>query len=1158
MGWVSVISSRLGILKDRIGSLKSGLYGVLVLLLISVAYAPAQAATLSTIDINPANPRIDVGQSQAFVATGTFSDASTQPLESVPTAIAAGYYNGCELLANGKVQCWGLNLNGELGNGTNTSSSAPVTVSGISTATALTTGYYGSCALLADGRVECWGGNINGQLGNGTTTQSNVPVYVSGIDGVTVKAKAIARGYDHACALFTDQTVQCWGDNVNGQLGDGSTTNSTTPVPVAGISTATAISVGVSHTCALLADKTVKCWGYNQYGQLGNNSTTKATLPVGVSGIDGITVQATAIVAGFRNSCALLADETVECWGDNAYGQLGDGSTTKSLTPIPVAGITTATDIVAGYHHSCALLADETVECWGDNSSGQLGDSSTVSSTTPVSVSGIDGITVHATALAAGYYHNCALLANGQVQCWGYNQDGQLGSSIQSTTPVAVSGISAVTGITAGDSHSCALSGGALQCWGYNQNGQLGHGTANQHYATPVAVMGISTAMEVKGGGLHTCARLSSGAVQCWGYNLYGQLGDGSTSSSTLPVGVSGIDGSTAKATEIAAGYAHTCALLIDQTVQCWGDNSLDQLGVNGATSKSTTPVTISGISGATAITAGYAHTCALLADHTVKCWGYNGSGQLGNDTTVSSKAPVTVNIIDGTTVQAKAIAAGYFHTCALLADSSVKCWGHNQYGQLGNGTANNQYTTPVDVSGIIAATKIAAGGQRSCALLTSGQVQCWGDNSFGQLGDGTTTQSSIPVTVSGISSAAEIATGYTHSCALLSDGTEQCWGNNTNGQLGNGVSAITPTPQNISGAPKVAWSSSNAAVASIDANGLATALSTGNTTITATTTDGSVSGSTTLYVSSYPVGGTVSGLTGSVVLANNGGDKLTVSADGSFTFAASLPTLASYDVSVVSQPSGQACVISNGSGTIGSAAVTNVAVTCTTAYTIGGTVSGLTGSVVLTNNGGDSLTLAANGSFTFATALVSGTPYSVAVATQPSGQTCVVSPPPAPSGTVGSSAVTVAVSCTTNAPNTYTVSGTVSGLSSGSVVLTNNGGDSLSVATDGSFTFATALSGGAGYSVAVATQPSGQSCAVNNGSGSVGSANVTDVTVNCSASSVAPLSTASGGGGGGAASPLLLGLLGLILSIRRSRFGRRGLYFSRPIPIEFAAQAYL
>jgi alpha-tubulin suppressor-like RCC1 family protein len=1133
-----------------IGSLNAGLCGVLVLLLVSVAYAPTQAATLDSIDLTPANPAIDAGQSQAFVATGTFSDASTHPLESVPTAIAAGYYNGCKLLANGKVQCWGFNLDGELGNGTNTSSSAPVTVSGISTATALTTGYFGSCALLADGRVECWGGGSNGQLGNGTTTQSNVPVYVSGIDGVTVKATAIARGYDHACALLADETVQCWGNNDHGQLGNGLTTISTTPVPVGGITTATAISVGFSHTCALLADKTVKCWGYNQYGQLGDGSTTQFTLPVSVSGIDGTAVQATAIAAGFRNSCALLADGTVECWGDNAYGQLGNNSNTKSLTPVPVTGITTATEIVVGYHHSCALLGGETVKCWGDNSSGQLGDGSTDLSTTPVSVSGIDGITVRATALAAGYYHNCVLLASGQVQCWGYNQDGQLGSSIQSTTPVAVSGISAATGITAGDSHSCALSGGALQCWGYNQNGQLGNGTTIQHYATPVAVTGISTAVEVKGGGLHTCARLGSGAVQCWGYNQYGQLGDGSTSTSTLPVGVSGIDGSAAQATEIAAGYAHTCALLTDQTVKCWGDNSSDQLGVYGPSSKSTTPVAISGISGATAIAAGYAHTCALLADKTVKCWGFNGSGQLGNGTTASSATPVSVSSIDGTIVQATAISAGYLHTCALLADNTVQCWGDDSSGQLGNG-ATGQFNSPVAVSSISTATNIAAGGLRTCALLANYQVKCWGDNSSGQLGDGTTDSSTTPVSVSGIDGitvqATAIATGYAHTCALLSGGAEQCWGDNTFGQLGNGISAITTAPVYVSGAPEVVWSSSNAAVANIDANGVASALGAGSTTITATATDGSVNGSTTLYVNSYAIGGTVSGLTGSVVLADNGGDKLTVSADGGFTFAASLATGAAYNVSVATQPSGQTCVVSNPSGTVGSAAVTNVAVTCTSApaYTIGGTVSGLTGSVSmkLTNNGVDvdNLTLAANGSFTFATALVSGTAYSVAVATQPSGQTCAITNG---SGTVDSVAATsVTVSCTTNAPNSYTVGGTVSGLT-GSVVLTNNGGDSLSVVTDGSFTFATALTGGDAYSVAVATKPSGQSCTVNNGSGTVGSADVTDVTVNCSTTSVAPLSTASGGGGGGAASPFLLGLLGLILSIRRTRYGRRGLSF--------------
>ena len=1132
-----MISARVGILKAMIGSLNSGLYAVLVLLLISVANAPVQAATLSTIDITPANPSIDVGQSQAFVATGTFSDASTQALEPVSKAIAAGYYNGCKLLASGKVQCWGYNLDGELGNGTNTSSTTPVTVSGISTATALTTDYYGSCVLLADGRVQCWGGNLNGQLGNGTTTQSNLPVYVSGIDGATVKATAVARGYDHACALLTDQTVQCWGNNQYGQLGKGSITQSSVPVAVTGINTATAISAGFYHTCALLADKTVKCWGYNQYGQLGDGSTIQSTLPVSVSGIDGTTVQATAIAAGYRHSCALLADETVKCWGDNAFGQLGNGSTIKSNLPVPVSGITTATEIVVGYHHSCARLGSGQVQCWGDNSSGQMGDNTTTNSSIPVTVSGI----TTATALAAGYYHNCALLASGQVQCWGYNQDGQLGTSIQSSTPVAVSGISAATGIAAGDSHSCALSGGALQCWGYNQNGQLGHGTTNQHYATPVGVTGISSAVEVKGGGLHTCARLSSGAVQCWGYNLYGQLGNGTTVTSTLPVGVSGIDGATAKATEIAAGYAHTCALLTDQTVQCWGDNTSGQLGVNGPTPKSTTPVAISGISGATAIAAGYGHACALLTDKTVKCWGYNGSGQLGNGTTVSSTTPVAVSGIDGVTVQATAISAGYLHTCALLADNTVRCWGDDSYGQLGNG-ATGHFASPVTVNSINTATNIAAGGLRTCALLTDQTVKCWGDNSSGQLGNGTTVSSTTPVAVSGIDGitvqATAIATGYAHTCALLFGGAEQCWGDNIFGQLGNGVSAITTAPVNVSGVPEVVWSSSNAAVANIDANGVASALSSGNTTITATTADGSVSGSTTLYVKSYAIGGTVSGLTGSVVLANNGGDNLTVTGS-SFSFATSLSTGAAYNVSVVSQPFGQSCAVTDGSGTVGSAAVTTVAVTCTTlpVYPVGGTVSGLTGSVVLANNGGDNLTVTGS-SFSFATSLPTGVAYNVSVATQPSGQSCAVTNG---SGTVGSAAVTtVAVTCA----SAYTVGGTVSGLT-GSVVLSNNGGDNLTIAADGSFTFATVLTAGATYSVAVVSQPSGETCAVNNGSGTVGSANVTDVAVNCAASSVAPLSTASSSsGGGGAASPLLLGVLGLILTIRRSRFGRRGLYF--------------
>ena len=298
-----------------------------------------------------------------------------------------------------------------------------------------------------------------------------------------------------------------------------------------------------------------------------------------------------------------------------------------------------------------------------------------------------------------------------------------------------------------------------------------------------------------------------------------------------------------------------------------------------------------------------------------------------------------------------------------------------------------------------------------------------------------------------------------------------------------------------------------------------------------------SVSVTCTTNSNTYTLGGAVSGLTGTVVLQNNGGDDLSVTADGGFTFATALAGGAAYSVSVATQPSGQTCAATNGAGTIGSANVTNVSIICTTnapsTYAVGGTVSGLTGSLVLQNNGGDDLSVTADGGFTFATTLAGGAAYSVSVATQPTGQSCAVTNA---SGTVGSANVSsVSITCTTNAANTYTVGGTVSGLT-GTVVLANNGSDSVSVVTDGGFTFATALASGAAYDVSVVTQPSDQSCTVTNGSGMVGSANVSDVTVTCSVSTVAPISTTAGGGGGGASSPILLALLCLGLAMRRTQ----------------------
>src|SRR5436309_502811 len=272
-----------------------------------------------------------------------------------------------------------------------------------------------------------------------------------------------------------------------------------------------------------------------------------------------------------------------------------------------------------------------------------------------------------------------------------------------------------------------------------------------------------------------------------------------------------------------------------------------------------------------------------------------------------------------------------------------------------------------------------------------------------------------------------------------------------------------------------------------------------------------------TCAANTFTVGGTISGLSGTVVLQNNGGDNLTISVNGGFAFAAALANASPYAVTVFAQPAGQTCTVANGSGTVAGANVTNVTVTCAAnTFSVGGTVSGLIGTgLVLQDNGGDNLPVSANGTFTFSTAIASGAAYSVTVLTQPTNpsQSCTVTNG---SGTVASTNVTnVAVACTTD---THTIGGTISGLSGTGLVLRNNGGDSLPVSANGTFTFSTAIASGAAYSVAVLTQPTNpsQSCVVTNGSGTVGSANVTNVSISCTTNTFTVGGTVSGHNGTG------------------------------------------
>jgi alpha-tubulin suppressor-like RCC1 family protein len=363
---------------------------------------------------------------------------------------------------------------------------------------------------------------------------------------------------------------------------------------------------------------------------------------------DGGTSSTTITAAGNQN-CALL-NGGVKCWGANNAGQLGDGTRTNRLTAVPVSELSSGVQQVAsgGFNdgHTCALLSGGAVKCWGDNTFGQLGDGTETDRTKPIAVSGVSS---GVQAIALGDSHTCALLSSGGVKCWGYNGSGELGDGTrdQRDTPTEVAGLSSgVQAITAGSDHTCALtSGGAVKCWGSNGFGQLGDGTTTDR-SVPTAVSGLSGVTAIVGGGDdpefngHTCALLNDGGIRCWGSNEYGQLGDRTETDRHRPVAVSGL---TDHASAITAGSDHTCALSTVGGVECWGNGSFGALG-RGNDENSSTPVGVSTLpTGVQGVAAGAGHTCALLEHGGAKCWGYNSDGQVGDGSKSDRRRPVAV-----------------------------------------------------------------------------------------------------------------------------------------------------------------------------------------------------------------------------------------------------------------------------------------------------------------------------------------------------------------------------------------------------------------------------------------------------------------------------------------------------------------------------------
>jgi alpha-tubulin suppressor-like RCC1 family protein len=316
-----------------------------------------------------------------LTGTGTAATAQVQ-------SVSAGGYHTCAVKTDHTLWCWGGDGYGQLGDGTTAGSLVPVQVSGHATDwAAVSAGFQHACAVKTDHSLWCWGWNDAGQLGDGTTTVQPNPVPVQ-VSGHATGWAAVSAGYQHTCAVKTDGTLWCWGENTYGQLGDGTPGDSLVPVQVSGHATDwAAVSAGLLHTCAVKTDHSLWCWGYNGYGELGNGATTDSLVPVQVS---GHATNWAAVTAGQYHTCAVKTDHTLWCWGENGYGTLGDGSTTSSPVPVQVSGH--ATDwaaVTAGDDDTCAVKTDHTLWCWGVNLYGELGDGSTTSSPVPVQVSGM-------------------------------------------------------------------------------------------------------------------------------------------------------------------------------------------------------------------------------------------------------------------------------------------------------------------------------------------------------------------------------------------------------------------------------------------------------------------------------------------------------------------------------------------------------------------------------------------------------------------------------------------------------------------------------------------------------------------------------------------------------------------------------------------------
>lgn len=656
-------------------------------------------------------------------------------------------------------------------------------------------------------------------------------------------------GSNHSVALKGDGTVWTWGYNKYGQLGNNATVTTEIPVQVKGkdaedfLTDIQMIASGTNHVLALKADGTVWAWGYNNYGQLGDNTQITRYTPVQVLSEDASTplTDIIYIAAGANFSVAVNKQGEVWSWGQNDYGQLGDGSKNAKYTPTRVkANLSGIIKVACGMRHTVALKADGSVYSWGDNTNGQLGDNTATQRLIPVKVlETTDDYVTDALSISTTNYSTHILKANGTVISVGLGTSGQLGNGgkVNTKLPVIVSGVGGtdtltqVKNIKSGANTTYALrKDGTVASWGLGTNGELGNETSSNSLF-PVEIVNhnadgiMSNILYIGAGANHGLAVEDTGYVEVWGLNNQKQIGDVSIAKSTHPLYIGSKIIATPSSITMEVGDTENLKVSMESfnlfraeedlnrkvtyeslneavaTVSNEGIITAKGMGITTVVvsdnlSAKVTTVEVSVLeNGAVAtpkVVSGLNHTVALKADGTVWTWGYNHHGQLGNGTVQSSYIPEKINLTDVIDV-----AAGDYFSMALKKDGSIWAWGYNDRGQLAQDN-KIESLTPVPVKGVNGnklpkVTKIAASRYSWIALLETGEVVGCGANTQALLGDGTTTDRLLPVYMldhngaSNVKEVKDISIGQCESLILKEDGTLWSVGHNCNGGMGVG-----------------------------------------------------------------------------------------------------------------------------------------------------------------------------------------------------------------------------------------------------------------------------------------------------------------------------------------------------------------------------------